>query len=915
MSRRKAFRILQIEDNPLDQQVVADMLSAQKAVPYTLDTAATLSRGRELLEAGEYDLVLLDLNLPDSQGIATLEEIVSADSTLAIVVASGMDDEATATESLEKGAQDYLLKGHFDGGVLARSIRYAAYHKHLEESLRRAQETLKREVEERTKELAGANRELKSTAEQYRNLFNDSVEALFTLDQRGHFTEVNDVFVELTGYPRKETIGESFRKGVNEEDARRFYASYSQMYRSGEPVRDFEFTLVRKDGTKRTVEGSANLLYRDGVFTGFQGVLRDVTERKRAQEALRESEERFRNLFENSIEAIFTIDLKGRVTSMNKAAELLSGYPGNESIGKSTFDRLKPEVRKRIVEEYKGLYESGRPIEYIMYQMLNRQGQEISVEGSVSLIRKENRVVGFQGTLRDITDRRRAEEALRESEEKYRQVVENAQEAIMIFVDGLVVYANPMTERMTGYSPEELKGKSLGELTFPEDNEPAEREFRRKLGGDSLTYPSEYRYIKKTGETGWYEAIGVAITWEGKEGLMVFAREVTERKKLEGQFLQAQKMEAIGAMAGGIAHNFNNVLVGIMGYSEYLLGKRGEGDPEYKALKTIFEGTLKASQLTRELLNVTRAGEYRLVTGSVNEIVEHILPLVTGAFDKSIEIKTILSDSLPSFEVDASYVEQCVLNLCINARDAMLTGGTLVIETSHKYLDGDFVRTHIGSQEGEHLVLSVTDTGTGMTQEVKDHLFEPFFTTKLDQGGTGMGLATVYGTVKKHGGFITVYSEPGEGTTFNLYFPVTRGTVKKDRVLNKKDHEGGQETILIIDDEPVVRNVWAEYLLRMGYSVLLAENGQQGLSMFREKSGEIDLVILDVIMPKMGGKDTLAGLREADPGVKVLITSGYTLNGKAGEIDMSGVEGFIQKPATLREFSEKIRKVLDGTDR
>jgi PAS domain S-box-containing protein len=909
MARRRTFKVIHIEDNPLDQRLIADMLSQQETSRYTLDSASTLAKGKELLGAGSYDLILLDLNLPDSRRTNTLEEIVGINSSLPLIVISGIDDEAAAMEALDKGAHDYLLKGHFDSAILTRSIRYAMHHKHLEESLRRTQETLKLQVEERTNELIETNQELTRTADQYRSLFNDSIEALFTLDRKGCFAEVNDVFVKLTGYPKEETIGANFRKGMNDEDAQRITTFYRQMRKSGEPIRDLGFTLIRKDGTKRAAVISANILYKDGDFAGFLGALRDVTEHKKAEEELQRSEELFRSLFHRHSAVKLIIDPDtGRIVDANEAAVRFYGWP---------IERLK----KMKIHDVNTLppHEVGKEMEkaksqkavHFEFRHKKADGSVRDVEVFSSRIEARGKAL-LHSIIHDVTDRRLAEEALRESEVRYRQVVENAQEAIVVFVDGVVVYANPMTEQITGYPIEELRGKVLQDITLPEDNEPAAREFRRKLGGDSVTYSSEYRYVKKSGDIGWYEAIAVSIVWDGKPGIMVFAREVTERKKLEEQFLQTQKMDAIGAMAGGIAHNFNNILVGIMGYSEFLLHDKSEDHPEYKALKTIFEGTLKASQLTRELLNVTRAGEYRLVGGNINVIVESILPLIAGAFDKSIEIKTILADGLPSFEVDAAYMQQCLLNLCINARDAMPDGGTLAIETYRKYLDGGFVRTHIGSREGEHLVLSVSDTGTGMTQEVKDHLFEPFFTTKLDAGGTGMGLSTVYGTMKKHGGFITVYSEPGHGTTFNLYFPVSRGAVKEDREAGGKDHRGGHETILIIDDEPVVRTVWMEYLLRKGYRVLLAENGEQGVALFKEHRDTIDLVILDVIMPKMGGKETLAAIREVAPAVRVLITSGYALNGKAGELDMSRVEGFVQKPATLKEFSEKIRTILDG---
>ncbi|MBT8491203.1 MAG: response regulator, partial [Deltaproteobacteria bacterium] len=397
-------------------------------------------------------------------------------------------------------------------------------------------------------------------------------------------------------------------------------------------------------------------------------------------------------------------------------------------------------------------------------------------------------------------------------------------------------------------------------------------------------------------------------------GVQGTIKDITEKKRLEQQLVQAQKMEALGNLAGGIAHNFNNILLGIMGYSELLMNKKDENDPDFKAVKTIFEGTTRAAEMTRQLLNVARAGEHVARKMQPEYIVKNTLPLIKNILDKRIDITTHIQKSIKPIIGDQGQLEQCLLNLCINARDAMPKGGELLIEIENRYLEEDYAQSHLEALTGEYVVLTVSDTGVGMTLDVKQRIFEPFFTTKGDRGGTGMGLATLYGIIKNHNGFINVYSEQGIGTTFKLYLPASTALVEEIPVEDASETMRGTETILLIDDELHVLDMWGDLLEENGYVVLTAEDGSRGVEIYRERADKIDLVILDYIMPGMGGKAVIKRLKEIDGDVKILVASGYSENGQAKGILNGDTAGFIQKPATIKEFLRKVRTVIDTQD-
>jgi two-component system cell cycle sensor histidine kinase/response regulator CckA len=394
----------------------------------------------------------------------------------------------------------------------------------------------------------------------------------------------------------------------------------------------------------------------------------------------------------------------------------------------------------------------------------------------------------------------------------------------------------------------------------------------------------------------------------GYRGIM---RDITERKHLEQRYLQAQKMESIGLLAGGIAHDFNNILGGILGYASWMKTNLKEDELFFKPVDTIEKSAQRAAELTGQLLAFARGGKYDTKAASLNSVISESLKIISGTFDKSIVIETDLDKSLPTVEIDVGQIQQVLINLCVNARDAMPGGGRMIIQSSLAVLGENDVCNQPDAHPGWFAVLTVSDTGVGMDENVKQRIFEPFFTTKEKGKGTGLGLSMVYGVVKNHGGFVHVYSEVGDGTTFKVYLPLSG---KPEVVEHGSDDEmtGGHESILIIDDEEVIREVAGEILSSYGYRVQLAADGEDGVKIYRKQKPRCDLVILDMIMPRQGGRDTLLKLKKINPAVKVLFSTGYSQNEKVNEILALGVDGFIQKPYQVTNLLSKVREILDG---
>ena len=504
----------------------------------------------------------------------------------------------------------------------------------------------------------------------------------------------------------------------------------------------------------------------------------------------------------------------------------------------------------------------------------------------------------------EIYHHKEAEKALRESEEKYRLLVENAGDAIFIIQDQHIRFANPKCVELIGYPVAELKTIPLMDLVCEEDREG----YRSWTSGDDLAASYTFRVLTRDDGPIWVQVNSVRIQWEGHPAILNFLRDLSQEKRLEEQLQRSQRMEAIGTLAGGIAHDFNNLLMGIQGRTSLMMMATAPGHPLYDHLQGIEEYILSATDLTRQLLGFARGGKYEVRPTDLNALVEKSASMF-GRTKKEIHIHEKYRPDLWPVEVDQGQIEQVLMNLFVNAWQAMPGGGNLYLETDNLTLGSVSAEAH-NLAPGCYVRVSVTDTGVGMDKATQARIFDPFFTTKEMGRGTGLGLASVYGIIANHAGGISVYSERGQGSTFQICLPASDETVAEAAVA-EETIVPGNETILLADDEQMILEVGSQMLEALGYKVLTAGGGEETLSVYQARAQEIDLVVLDMIMPDMGGGETFDRLRAMDPGVRVILSSGYSINGKATEILDRGCRGFIQKPFNLEGLSMKIRQALD----
>jgi PAS domain S-box-containing protein len=502
---------------------------------------------------------------------------------------------------------------------------------------------------------------------------------------------------------------------------------------------------------------------------------------------------------------------------------------------------------------------------------------------------------------------KQAEEALRESEEKYRILVENANDAIFVMQDQKVTFPNPKAIEMGRNLGVDLERVPFTNYIHPEDREMVVERHNKRIKGEKVPDTYTFRLMNREGEVMWTELNTILINWEGKPGTLNFLRDITMQKKLEIQLQQARRMEALGTLAGGIAHDFNNLLMGIQGRTSLML-MADLPQLHYEELKGIEDIVKSATGLTKQLLGFARTGKYEIKPTDMNEIV-HKSSQMFGRTKKETKIHVKYQQGIWPVEVDRSQIDQVLLNLYVNAWQAMPGGGELYLQTENVIFDeSDYNPYRL--TPGRYVKISVTDTGVGMDDETQERIFEPFFTTKEMGRGLGLGLASAYGIIKNHDGIINVFSQKGEGTTFDIYLPASEKKVIEEKKLPETVIKG-VETVLLVDDEDIIVGIGEKNLKRMGYDVITAKNGKEAIELYKEHKAKIDIVVLDMIMPEMGGGETYDRLKELNPNVKVLLSSGYSIKGQANDIMKRGCDGFIQKPFRMRMLSRKIREVLD----
>jgi len=504
-----------------------------------------------------------------------------------------------------------------------------------------------------------------------------------------------------------------------------------------------------------------------------------------------------------------------------------------------------------------------------------------------------------------------AEKKLRQSEEKYRVLVENAGEVILVAQNGEIKFVNRRVVEFLGYAPEEMTGKSFSDYVFPEDRETINKMDLKRLQGENLSGHNPFRVIDRAGHSKWVEVNAVVIDWEKKPATLNFLKDITAQRSLEDQLRQAHKMESVGRLAGGVAHDYNNMLSVILGYTEMAMEKIELSDPLHDDLKQVLKAANRSAEITRQLLAFARKQTIVPRTLDLNRTVDGMLKMLRRLIGEDIDLAWLPDPGLWPVKMDPSQIDQILANLCVNARDAIADVGKVTIETGKVTFDKAYCSDHPGFITGDFVLLAVSDDGCGMDKEIFDKIFEPFFTTKGVGEGTGLGLSTVYGIVKQNNGFINVYSEIDKGTTFRIYLPRHEGKTSIAKVLDMGTMPQGRgETVLVVEDDPAVMKVTTRMLKKLGYQVLSAGTPGEAKTLAAEHAGSIDLMITDVVMPEMNGRDLANHLHILYPSLKILFMSGYTADVIAHRGMLGEGVNFIQKPFSIKALGDKVVKAL-----
>ncbi|MBE9574093.1 MAG: PAS domain S-box protein [Proteobacteria bacterium] len=632
---------------------------------------------------------------------------------------------------------------------------------------------------------------------------------------------------------------------------------------------------------------------------------------------LQESEEKYRTIIEGTEEGYFEIDLAGNLTFFNESLCKIFGYSQAELKGMNYRDYATPETAKRMYQVFNEIYQAKKPAKVIDYEVIRKDGSTIVLGMSASLIQDATgEPIGFRGVVRDVTERKRAEEALRASEERYRTVLEANPDPVVVYdMVGKVIYFNPAFREVFGWPLEERLGKKM-DLFVPEENWPETRMMIEKmLAGVGFAGIETRRYTRE-GKT-----IPVSIsgsTYRDGDGNPVGSvntlRNISDQKTLEAQLQRAQKMEAIGTLAGGVAHDLNNILSGLVSYPELLLMEIPQDSRLRRPILTIQNSGEKAAAIVQDLLTLARRGVAATEVVNLNHVISEYLH--SPEYEKlelyhpKVRPRTNLETNLLPIMGSPVHLSKTIMNLVSNAAEAMVDGGTILISTENRYVDRP-IRGYDHVKEGDYVTLTVSDTGVGIPHKDIEKIFEPFYTKKvMGRSGTGLGMAVVWGTLKDHKGYIDVQSSEGKGTTFTLYFPITRKRLDKDTSqLSMEEYRGKGESLLVVDDVEEQREIAYELLSRLGYSTATVSSGKEAVEYM--KSNSADLLVLDMIMdPGIDGLETYKRILKLHPGQKAIIVSGFSETKRVKEAQKLGAGSYVKKPYTLNKLGTAVKAEL-----
>ena len=768
---------------------------------------------------------------------------------------------------------------------------------------------------------------LNASEEKHRSIIENAIEGIFQTSPEGEFLSANPALAAMFGFDSPEELMAAVKSiqdklYVDSADRDRL----KRLYEEQGYVLNFETRVYGKDGnilwismTARAVKDGAGRIIR------YEGTTENITERKRAEEGERLSRQRVLDIVEFLPDSTFVIDHERKVVAWNRAIEEMTGVRKDEIIGQGDYAYALPfygERRPAAIdlvfgwnEESVGKYDfvekQGDILIAEVYVPMTYRGKDayLSVRAS-PLCDSRGNVVGAIESIRDVTEQKRIAAELQESEGRYRTAIESSSDGILMVKEGRYLYANRKFLDIFGFeSMDAVVGQAVGFVTHPDDRERVVDIQKRRQRNEEAPSRYEFKGLRTNGDTIFLEASVARTAYKGEPISLAYVRDITARKHLEAQLRQSQKMEAIGTLAGGVAHDLNNILTVLMGYGTLLEMGLNTDNPLRSYADHILSSTRKAANLTQSLLTFSRQQPIALSPVGLNDILGKTEKLLARLLTEDITLITILSPQEIPVMADVTQIDQILFNLVANARDAMTHGGTIVMKTGFTEIDREFIDSHGFGKPGEYASLSVSDTGTGMDSATKEKIFDPFFTTKEVGKGTGLGLSTVYGIVKQHKGYIDVYSEPGSGTAFTIYLPAVMTAIGEEAPAARAPKRGN-ETILVAEDNEAVRNFLREILLQYGYTVVEAVDGADAVAKFKEH-GHIDLLIIDSVMPKMNGREAYNEISGMRPGIKVLFTSGHTRDVVLDRGIEESKFNFISKPLLPNELLDKVREVLD----